>query len=302
MAAKLIDAENSARAQQAHLLVAISFHFVRNRLGYLEQTLRALAEFRVQSLKIVVFTNAIDAARLHRIFQQVGLAETDATVVIEKALPHPFDLTWAHKRLIVDGFLAIDSQYTHFIYLEDDERLTFENFTYFIAAREVLRPFGLIPAFLRTEWSTERGCYVNNDNMASVDLAQRPFVSAGDCILINVDYPYCGAFILDQELAREYAASRSIDRDRSRELSSWGVRERAAMGLTFERPPAPFIYRVAVPVSIASRTSPHYTWLAHLPSNYADDPKTTLGKIAMKDLFVGIPDMANEVQLSAARA
>jgi hypothetical protein len=287
------------------LLVAISFHFAGDRLGYLEQVLRGLAEFKVNSFHIVVFTNATAAAEqesLRQVFREAGLAEKDSTIVVETTLSHPFDLTWTHKRLIVERFLATDSRYTHFIYLEDDERLTFENFSYFIAAREILRPFDLVPAFLRTEWSSERGCYVNTDNIAPIDLTQRPFVSAGDSIFINVDNPYCGSFILDRELAREYAASRSIDRDRSSEVSpTWGVRERAAMGLTYESPPHPFLYRVVVPISIPSQTVPDCAWLAHLPNTYAQNPKQPLGKVSMTGLFSGEIDATTEVRLTLHR-
>ncbi len=300
-----IDARYSARATKTHLLVAITFHFAADRLGYLEQVLSALAEFAVESLQVVVFTNTTAAAEqeaLRRIFHEARLAEEDSTIATEVALPHPFDLAWSHKRLIVEKFLATGSHYTHFVYLEDDERLIFENFTYFIAARELLRPFDLVPAFLRTEWSSERGCYVNTDNIAPVDLSRRRFVSAGDTIFVNIENPYCGAFILDRELAREYAASRSIDRDRSREVNSnWGVRERAAMGLTFEDPPYPFFHRVVVPISMGSQAVPQCAWLAHLPNNYAEDPKDPLGKVGMNDLFSGEIDAKFEVRLTLRR-
>lgn len=118
-------------------------------------------------------------------------------------------------------------------------------------------------------------------------VADRPFVAADHHAFLGVDNPYCGAFILDRELAREYVASRSFDPHRSCEVTGIGVRERAAMGLTFESPPAPFTHRVVVPVSIATRIVPHYAWLAHLPNNYVTDADTLFGKIAMRDLFAG---------------
>jgi len=272
-------------------LICVSFHFVYRRLGYLEEVLHTLATFPCSDRTIVVLTNTTDLTEqqlLRRHFLQAGLLDGDEVrLVVERDLAHPHDLTWAHKRFITDEFLALAGRYTHFIYLEDDERLTFENFAYFIMARDLLRPFGLVPAFLRTEWNSGRGLYVNTDNVASVSLPERPFVRCGDYAFISVDNPYCGAFVLDLELAREYVISRSFDRDCSRDVSPWDIRERSAMGLTFEAPPAPFPYRVVTPVSIATLVTPHCAWLAHLPNNYADNPHTGHGKIAMVSLFSG---------------
>jgi hypothetical protein len=304
----LINAQHLASAAEARLLIAISFHFVKARLVYLDKVLQTLAAFPVRRRDIVVFTNTTDNAEqesLRQVFRNAGLVDgRDARLSVETALAHPFNLTWAHKRLISGAFLAPDSPYSHFAYLEDDEQLTLENFAYFLAAREILRPFdNLVPAFLRTEWSDKRGCSVNTDNTAPIMLGQRPFISHGDYAFVAADNPYCGGFILDQELGREYVNSRSFDLKRSRtvnrEVHNFGVRERAAMGLTFENPPVPFIYRVVVPVAMSSRLAPHCALLAHLPNNYADHPIYPHGKIAMTDLFAGNFKAENEVALSS---
>jgi hypothetical protein len=287
----LIERQCLLTAADTRLLVAISFHFAQERFGYLEEVLRTLANFAVRKRNIVVFTNTADATAqeaLRQVFRRAHLADRqDARVMSETNLTHPFDLTWMHKRLITDEFLAPESPYTHFIYLEDDECLTFENFAYFLAARDILRPFALVPAFLRTEWSKARRLYVNTDNLSPVILRDRPFVAARGHAFCCADNPYHGAFILDRELAQEYAASRSFDPYRSREVIHFDTRERAAMGLTFEAPPPPFTYRVVVPVSIATRAAPRCAWLMHLPDNYANDPDSPFGKIAMTDLFEG---------------
>jgi hypothetical protein len=300
----LINAQHLTSAAGARLLIAIPFHFVQDRLGYLSKVVQSLAAFPLPRRDLVLFTNTTDIAEqesIRDVFRKAGLVEgRDARLAVEADLPHPYDLTWAHKRLISGAFLAPDSPYSHFVYLEDDLQLTFENFVYFLVARDMLRRFDLAPAFLRTEWSAQRECCVNTDNTAPILLAERSFISAGDYGFVGVDNPYWGGFILDQELAREYVNSRSFDLKRSRR-APWGVRERAAMGLTFENPPAPFVYRVVVPVSIASRIAPQCAWLAHLPNNYADNPSAPCGygKIAMTDLFAGHFNARKEVTLSS---
>jgi hypothetical protein len=190
-------------------------------------------------------------------------------------------------------------------------------------ARDILRPFDLVPAFLRTEWSVERECHVNTDNTAPIKLAGRSFISDGDYAFVGVDNPNYSAYLLDRDLAREYVNSRSFDPKRSREVNPFGwferavlgwffenppapfhfgVYERAAMCLTFENPPAPFVYRAVVPVSISSRMVPQCAWLAHLPNYYADNPGSPHGKIAMTDLFAGNFDPEKEVTLSSFKS
>ena len=304
MTSPLINAQRLTSAAEARLLIAITFHFVKDRLGYLDKVLRSLAAFPLSRRDIVVFTNTRKSAEqesVRQLFREAGLHDGgDARLEVKVVLVHPHNLAWAHKKLISGAVLAPDSPYSHFAYLEDDEQLTFENFVYFLAARDILRPFDLAPAFLRTEWSAERKCYVNTDNTAPIVLTERPFITDGDYAFVGADNPYCGGFILDQDLAREYARSHSFHLRRSRKVSPFfGVRERSAMGLTFENPPAPFVYRVVVPVSMSSRTAPECAWLAHLPNNYADNPSTPHGKLAMADLFAGNFSAKKEVVLSS---
>ena len=131
----------------------------------------------------------------------------------------------------------------------------------------------------------------HSDNHSPVKLKDRPFMVLGDYAFTCVHNPYCAGFILDKDLAREYVNSHSFKLKRScwedPEVAHFGVRERAAMGLTFENAPAPFPHRIVVPVSKSSRLAPECTWLRHLPNNYADKPNEPMAKVAMKDLFVG---------------
>jgi len=285
----LIDARHLETASQSRVLVAISFHFVPERVGYLDQVLRSLAGFPVRALNVAWFTNTTKLAEqeiLQQLFQKHSrVGNCGFRLIVESDLVHPYLLTWCHKRLIVSEFLVDEFDYTHFVYLEDDEPLTFDNLAYFVAARDFLRPSGLLPAFLRTEWSAARRLYVNHDNTTPIVVVERPFIRWGDYLFINPNIPYCGAFVLDKELALEYAASLSFDPTRSREVCYWGVRERAAMGLSFEAPPPGFPGRVVVPVSFVTREAPRCAWLAHTPNNYADRKDTPLAKIPMTDLF-----------------
>ncbi len=286
---------NQKEVRAARILVAVTFHFSEQRLPSLLQVLRAFTDYRVALMKVVIFTNAggsRERAAISRLFRDSALRFEIKSVC---DLQHPSELTRAHKDLIRDEFLGKRKQFTHFIHVEDDEQMEFENFSYFIAARAALAIHGLVPGFVRTELQAVTGTIVNTDNTAPNCLEGRTYARSGPFNFIALDNPYCGAFVLDQELAREYAASRSLDRLGSFGVSSWPLRERAAMGLTFESVPGHFSARSVIPVSRDTRSIARCAWLAHLPNNCAEDETTGLAKVPMSDLLGGTfdPDLAD---------
>ena len=93
-------------------------------------------------------------------------------------LSHPFDLTWCHKAIITSEFVEkTDGGHTHFLYIEDDIRLSFANFCYFAGIRERLRPTGLLPAFVRTEFSAAQGGLVASDAFSPVYVPVQSYIS-----------------------------------------------------------------------------------------------------------------------------
>jgi hypothetical protein len=282
------------RARAARILGAVSFHFSAARLGYLAEVLRSLSEFPVADMSVVIVTNTFSEEDLVQLRSLCSAMPSGKSASIRSfgALAHPFDLTWCHKAIISEEFAAgNDVRYTHFIYLEDDIELSFTNFCYFVEYREILRSFGLLPAFVRVEYSAALGGFVASDAFWPVYVPVQSHIRLGDTVLVNMPNPYNPFFILDVELAAEYVRSRSFDREGSRGLCSWGVRERAAMGLCLENVPPPFQTRYMVPVSWRAVTTPAFARVRHLPDNYASDPRSPLGSVPVDELFAGVPDL-----------
>ena len=124
------------------LYVVIAFHYVEERLKYLNDVLESLETInKKHNVKVIVQTNEANSM-LHQLVSRFGFS-----IQIEEInnLIDPYKLTWCHKCKMFD-FLNEES-FTHFAYLEDDMELTLENFEYWIETRKLFksRGFNFIP-------------------------------------------------------------------------------------------------------------------------------------------------------------
>ena len=275
-------------AARSRLMVAVTFHFIEARLTFLAEVLSFLKVFEVQHLEVVIVTNTTNEMELVRLKDMISYSQVDGTIVKVSNLEHPYHLTWAHKYLVSEFAAKNQTSNTHFIYLEDDERLTFSNFLYFLRARGELKDYGLLPGFCRVEMKSISNILVSLDNVKRNNLSRRFFVRTSyRRAYVNLDNPFCGCFMLDQELAREYVRTPSFDRIASAQSIQWEVRERAAAGLTFENVPIGFWARTVVPFCISTLIVEAECVFRHLPNNYADDCGSRFGKIPLTDLLAG---------------
>lgn len=288
----MLDATQSA----PRILAAVAFHFRESRLQYLFQVVRALCQFPVDTLDVVITTNVNHDIALKKIedlcvplFTPFPVRPmSKRTLLIESFpdLPNPWLLPWSHKHLIGDRFLSADSAYTHFMYVEDDVLLSFDNFCYFIHYREMLKDRMLIPSFQRIEYNDSDDRLYLLDQIGVSDFNSRARVNLDGYSFVNLDYPFNAMFILDRELALEYVEASSFDRERSKAVRpDWDVACRAAMGLCFESPPHGFVARYVVPVDPNTLTTPSWSWVYHLPNNYAKNNLKPFAKTRMDQQF-----------------
>jgi len=284
----------SQQAQASRILVAISFHYVTARLRFLAEVLRSLAEFPVAELELVIVTNRFkdeDLALLRRLCTEALAGRAFSIQTCDDSADR-WQSIWQHKQLITGDFLgARRGLFTHFIYLESDIRLSFVNFCYFLQYREVLRASGLLPAFVRVEYSQAQIGFTTSDVFWPVYVPVQAHLRIGNTVFVNMPNPYNPFYILDIGLAEEYRKSPSFDREESRKRANWNDPDRSAMGLCLENVPPPFHCRYVVPVSGRTGGVPAAAWVWHLPNNYADNPDSVLGKVRMDELFAGVPGL-----------
>jgi hypothetical protein len=280
-------------ACRSRLMVCIVFAYRPHRLRYLLEMLRIFSEMPVERVNVLIYTNTTDPAQLadiERLLDFVRLADKQFEIISVLNLEHGFDLTWADKSSIPERFLGSD--FTHWLHLEDDCRFTYLNLCYFIYAREILRPHGLIPSFVRYEWNDSQLGFFSSDQARQTGIDSQPHIDADDVFFMVLDSVYCGSVVLDQELAAEFVETRSFDRLRSADVSHWYIQERAAMGLTWEHVPPGHICRMMVPFTKAGRVPATPCLLHHLPNNYTDTwfagtnhPNVPFGRLRLDKIF-----------------
>jgi hypothetical protein len=278
------------------ILAEVTFHFRQSRLKYLFQVVRALCEYPVEVLDVVIITNVDHDMALKQIrdlcaplFKPFPVRRRSKKNLLIESFPrllNPWFLPWSHKHLIIDRFLSAESTHTHFIYVEDDILLSFDNFCYFAYYREMLKKERLIPSFQRIEYNDADNLLYLVDQVGVSDFSSRNRVDLDGYAFVNLDYPYNAMFILDRDLALEYVETPSFDRERSKVVQpELDVACRAAMGLCFENPPQGFAVRYVSPVDPSTLMTPSWSWVYHLPNNYVKNRLKPFAKTRTDQLF-----------------
>ena len=293
-------------AHPIRILAAVTFHFRESRLQYLFQVVRALCEYPVELLNVVIVTNVDHQAAIKQIsdlcaplFKPFPVRQSANKSLFIESFPElrdPWLLPWCHKHLITDKFLSAESPYSHFIYLEDDILLSFENLCYFLNYRESLKDKRLIPSFQRIEYNDADNHLYLVDQIGVSDFSTKNHVDVDGYAFVNLDHPYNAMFVLDRDLAFEYVELPSFDRERSKAVKpEWDVAARAAMGLCFENSPPGFAVRYVSPVDPGTLLTPYWSWVYHLPNNYAKNQLKPFAKTRIDQLFSADVDSGKNV-------
>lgn len=273
------------------IMAVVAFKFRAARLRHLLDVATGFAEYGDGAVDLVVTTTANEAelATLERLFVPLRTSGLNMSFIHVAFDPdHPYRITWEHKRVLRERFLA-DPAYSHFIYVEDDIRLSPLNFAYFRAYRERLRPHGLLPGFLRYEFNdTDHRTYLvdHRDPTPSADV---PCVDLDAVRFVNVDPPYQACLVLDRELAAEHVAGASFDVEAST-IYGHGEAERANLAFGYEHiPPGGFSSRYVMPLDRGSLLPLHGSLIRHLPDNFTNrvPPVLRFGTLPVEAMFRG---------------
>ena len=257
------------------LAVAITFFFDESRLRYLEKVLTSYEALGLPS-KIFVVTTANHEFELERIRELAG--SLDCSVVVPAFLGHPYLLTWCHREIFKSLILG-EEGFTHFLYSEDDLFFTKENLDYWLESRRCLSSTSFIPGFVRYEVNSEF-VHVSTDITSTHDLSRIPRLEESGYQFVGLRQPYQGMYLLDLSMAEEMLFSAAGSPD----FGKWGIREKAAQGLTFWQVPKGFYSRMLVRLTGDNDLDPGCL-IHHMPNNYACNSESKFGKLPLSQVL-----------------
>jgi len=245
------------------LAVAVCCHFNEFRLVYLDRITKEFASLGSEVF-VTIITNTSDAKELEKLNSVISGRGFEYQIFTPDTLGHPLLLTWAHFPVFKE--LLKDESFTHFMYLEDDTLITKENILYWLEGRELLRPYSLIPSFLRVEKKA------NDDQWYSSDCPHPFFIYALPRIEVQenlgfINFPelYQGMYLLDRALMQEHFQGSSYNPN----FGVWGIQEKAAQGVTFLNVPRGYTTRNLIPYKVSDLQIDKRCLIHHLPNNYA---------------------------------
>lgn len=246
------------------IIVAITFHYREEKLPYLNKVLNSIAGISADSLKVIICTN-----------QQFDVAVNNLSIELDvvERLYHPYFLAWCHKRHMLH---FLDSDNTHFIYLEDDIEITQQTVDYWLKNRELFLRNGLefIPAILRVEYDSRGNAYAV-DCVKSVSKISRPNITVEGHEFVSLESPYQAMYIMDRALVKEHTLSRSFRYETANPFQgAWLVQDLAAQGNMFENVPPGFEHRYLIPTNNTVEC-----WVHHNTDTYVNIPNSPHGKL-----------------------
>lgn len=264
------------------LLVTTSEYFDAQRgfrLEYILRNLASIAEIKTDYTRVIIISNPI--SNLERKILTDHFSQFSFDIELRSAvqnLDHNYFLAWEHKSILKD---FTNSDFTHFVYLENDLELKQKHLDYWIETSDLFKRNNLkfIPAFHRYEYD-QQGNMVSLDCTDSVHINQRPKVTVEGKRFISLRQPYHAMYVMDKEAAEIHLNSKSSKFNTAN--TTYAISERAALGNMYEQTPYGFDHSCLFPLDDVNRCLIH-----HMPNKFVNIINDTFGKLPINDVVLG---------------
>jgi len=255
--------------------INLPFLIQPEKLCFLESTLKALVDWQIEDMRILVFMNEYDKGLVDHIWSFGKQIEVEIVSVA-----NPMMLIWEHKKYLSE---FLESDYTHFLYTDGDIEIPRKVFDYWLETRRIFVGIGFgfeyfIPGTFRIE--TYQGVDYASDLTFRTDIDSLKIVYVGGKPFFIPQEPFQGISIMDKELAREHIDSIYFSPMMDQSIYKFGFGETCISGYILHNVPEGFNHRVLVPLDDYERC-----WVYHLPANYAANPNSEHGKIPAHEVF-----------------
>lgn len=266
------------------IAISVSCHFSLDRLKYLDLISDYFHELG-NEVVVFIITNTENKDEIDLITNVIKSKGFEFHFFIPKGLGHPYLLTWSHLHVFRE--LIRDETFTHFMYLEDDIKITGDNMLYYMEHIGTLKKNKLYPSFLRLEYFEKKGeapTWYCSDLTKKLEISKLPkLIISNSYIFINLPEPYQGMYLMDRELMHEHLFNISSAPD----FGIWNIREKAAQGLTFFSVPEGCYSRNFIGYNLELREIDSRCFIHHTPNNGANVTNHLgFGTIPVKDLII----------------
>ena len=260
----------------------ISFKKFNKKMGHLAELIFHLSQIDCHSINFNLFTNSTRKTfdGVTRILKtrsntrdQTNIYTYSKSDLIMNGIYNPWLLTWKHKEALLNSINKGDDN-SLYLYLEDDAIFTKSNLEYYLKYDQVLSEIGLIPGYLRAEWSRFHQEWIHSDSFSRIfETCFSVNSHKEDILFLQFPNPYSANFLLNQREAKEYANSESFNilSAGSKHEVIWDTGATAALGLIAENVPPGMLNRLAIPYSKLAQLPVPGSIVRHQGDRYAND-------------------------------
>ena len=268
------------------LAICVTFFYREEKINILKKVCKEFNNLS-HNIDVTIVTNENSEKKIQKLKKDIEEVLKNFTVHIVQGLQHPKFLPWSH--LTIMRKKIADNSFTHFMYLEDDIRVTKENIVYWLNARKALKIYNLIPSFVRTEinFKDKEVYVVDSTKKNNFKKTPKVFSKVKDIAFTNLPFPHQPIYFYDKEVMNEYFNEPSSDPDFALPAARdhyQGIVERLDLMLTYHNIPQGFFHRAVVPVDLKNKIIKSYCLVEHLSNKYANQ-KSQFAVIKVKDLF-----------------
>ncbi len=251
------------------------------KLDLLANSVLSLARISTKQTNLTIFTNnrvdkfdSILSPLKYKENSVIDVKEVSKEELIDipTKLYLPWLLTWAHKKKMKTD-IEQGHENSMYLYLEDDAIFTSENLSYFLEYLPKLTPIGLVPGFLRAEWSKTSAKWINPDTFVKDSTTKLSILQTETEVFLQRENPYSASILLTHSLAEEYVHSESFDQQKAwtKHKVIFDIGSTAALGLIAENIPEGCLNRVATPHNPKNLLPHPCCILRHQGDKYAND-------------------------------
>lgn len=275
------------------------------RNSYLAQVIRALEMISCKSLSINVYSNKEQSIATSRNSTRISWTVRNSFKRMnsfnnspwEESDPDsPWNLVWENRATLRKLHDTELPEKTLILILENDVLFSAENLVYWLDERENLRKSGLLPGFIRVEYSDLRNAWL------CIDIHDRKSLNTPDFInrheisrsrYVQISNLYNGLIILDKELLGEFVKSIAFDKKLSKNMIWWDMGARASSGLQFVNTPQGFSDRYLIALEKPVSEIHAGAMVHHLPNLYSAVHEVSANMPSVQELNMAVSQTAS---------